>query len=197
MMPATICKEITIHAPAAHVWHFVGTEAGLRQWWQTDVTLETKAGGHCAERGVINGATYQLEGTVAVYDPPRQLVLLLASDPIDGAGPTAMNITITLEERTGATVVRVVHQLYGAGAPTSIRPQVEPAYTPPAYQLPAILNQLPGRAEREQAGDALAPAAASPALAWVDQEQIRVYEARWTVRLVELSQQVTAQGTDS
>jgi uncharacterized protein YndB with AHSA1/START domain len=197
MMPATICKEITIQAPAAHIWPLVGTEAGLRQWWQMDVTLEAKPGGHFVERGVVNGAPYHLEGTVAVYDPPRQLVLLLAGVPLDESWPTAMNITITLEDRKDATVVRVVHQLYGTAPATPARPQVEPSYSPIPYQLPAILNQLPGRAEREQAGDALAPTAASPALVWVDQEQIRVYETRWTARLFELSQQVTAKGTDS
>lgn len=195
MMPATICKEITIQAPVAHVWQFIGTEAGLRRWWQTDVTLEARAGGRCAERGLLNGAPYQLEGTVAVYDPPRQLVLLLASDPTIGAGSTSMNITITLEESKDATVVRVVHQLYGTHSSVPASRQMEPAYSPPPYQLSPILNQLPGQSEREQGRDVLAPAGLSPA--WVHQEQIRVYETRWTIRLFELSQRVTAKGTTS
>ncbi len=197
MMPATICREITIQAPAAQVWPFVGTEAGLRQWWQADVTLEAKPGGRCAERGVLNGAPYQLEGTVAVYDPPRQLVLLLAGAPTDGARPTAMNITITLKESKDTTVVRIVHQLYGAHSSVPTSRQMEPVYSPPPYRLPTILNQLPGQVEFGRESDVLAATQTSPGLAWVDPIQIRVYEARWAVCLSELSQRVTAKGTDS
>lgn len=197
MMPATICKEITIQAPAIHIWPWIGTEAGLRQWWQMDVTLEAKPGGRCAERGVLNGTPYQLEGTVAVYDPPRQLVLLLAGASTDGVWPTAMNITITLEESGGATVVQVVHQLYGAVSPTPVQPGVEPGYAPLPYQLPTILNRLTGQAERGQKRDTFVPAPASLGLIWVDQEQIQAHEVRWRVRLIALSQRVTGKGINS
>lgn len=196
MMPATIYKEITIHAPAAKVWPFVGTEAGLRQWWQTDVRLDPKPGGRCAERGVFNGAPYQLEGTVAVYDPPRRLVLLFSDNPTAGAWPTAMNITITLDEGKDATVVRVVHQVYGSLITAPDRPQKEPAPSP-FRPLPTILNQLPGHASPELGGDVIAPAPSIPQPVWVDQGWMHLYEARWTVRLAELSQRVTEKGTSS
>ncbi|MES1168634.1 MAG: hypothetical protein ABUL61_05645, partial [Oleiharenicola lentus] len=38
MMPVTIRKAIEIKASAAHVWHFVGTEAGLRRWWGVNIS---------------------------------------------------------------------------------------------------------------------------------------------------------------
>jgi uncharacterized protein YndB with AHSA1/START domain len=194
MMPATIAKEITIHAPAAHVWQFVGTEAGLRQWWQLDVTLEAKAGGRCSERGLLNGLQYQLDGIVTTYDPPRQLVLRLAGEQAGAAWPTAMHITITLEEVGGATVVRVVHQVATA-SPTaaSFRPP-EPAHVQPLRQLPPILNQLPRYPHPSAAEDVstTSPAAAGqPAadLAWIN-----AYTAWWTARLVSLLQLTTVKG---
>src|SRR5687768_17212245 len=112
MMPVTICKEIKIHAPAAYVWQFVGTEAGLRQWWQVDVTFEAGIGGRYTERGVRNGKPYQLDGVVTVYDPPRQICLLLHDGQSVPGSPTSMSIVITLEEVADETVVRVVHQMY-------------------------------------------------------------------------------------
>jgi uncharacterized protein YndB with AHSA1/START domain len=143
MIPAMIAKQIQIQAPAARVWQFIGTEEGLRQWWQAEVTLEGKKGGCFSERGLRDGKLYRLDGVVAVYDPPHQLMLLLqpASPHPDGAAP--MSITITLEESEGQTNVRVVHQM--AIALPAAQPQrlAEPLIGRPAGDLPVILNQWP------------------------------------------------------
>src|SRR6478672_2006889 len=108
MMPI-IRKTIAIKAPAERVWRYVGTEAGLRQWWGIQLTLEAKQGGRCAERSLFNGKPLALAGEVTVYDPPRQLSLLLRpennmeSNPAGWPGFTT--ITITLKEENGHTLV--------------------------------------------------------------------------------------------
>jgi uncharacterized protein YndB with AHSA1/START domain len=175
MMPATIRKQITIHAPAAHVWQFVGTEAGLRQWWQTEITLEARQGGRCSERGLINGKPYHFEGIVAVYDPPRQLVLLLAGAEKGATWPTSMNITMTLEEVAGVTTVRVVHGV------ADVLPA--PAVPRPIQQPPTILNQWPQPGQ--PVGGTLTPSTPiRPALA--DDGLIQQYAAWWSGRLIGL-----------
>jgi uncharacterized protein YndB with AHSA1/START domain len=42
MMPAILRKAMRLKAPAARVWQYIGTEAGLRQWWGADIALEAK-----------------------------------------------------------------------------------------------------------------------------------------------------------
>lgn len=191
MKPATIYKEVTIHAPAAQVWQFVGTEAGLRQWWKMDVTLEAKPGGRCKECGLLNGAPYQLEGIVTTYEPPRQLALLLTGEQPGAAGTTTMNITITLEEVAGTTVVRVVHQVSAVVRTemVSITPQ-HPAfgYLRPLRQPPTILNQLPGQLESGQVVEmpTMPPIDAGQVVA--DLVWINGYEAQWAARLISLVQ---------
>src|SRR5215212_9507382 len=103
MMPI-IHKTIAIKAPAERVWRYVGTEAGLRQWWGLQLTLEAKQGGRCTERGLFNGKPLELAGEVTVYDPPRQLSLLLRPEnnregnrvANPGGWPGFTTITITL-----------------------------------------------------------------------------------------------------
>jgi uncharacterized protein YndB with AHSA1/START domain len=192
MMPGTICKEITIHAPAAHVWQFVGTEAGLRQWWQMDVRLEPKVGGRCTERGLFNGIPYQLDGMVTVYEPPRQLVLVLAGEQPGVAWPTTMQVAITLEETVSATIVRVVHQLSMTLPTGTPMHQPDPVVRRPLRPLPTILNGLPVQPD---AVNSPAPGVAGPILA--SEEWLRTYEARWTTRLINLLHQMQVKGEPS
>ncbi|MFN8440560.1 MAG: SRPBCC domain-containing protein [Caldilineaceae bacterium] len=149
MKPGTISKEITIHAPITQVWQFVGTEAALRQWWRMDITMEAKAGGRCMERGQINGLPYQLEGLVTRYDPPRHLALLLAGHLPGAEQPTQMNIRITLDEADKATLVRVVHQI-SLALPMPATTEPESVVIRPVWQLPNVMNQLPGRFGQRQ-----------------------------------------------
>lgn len=187
MRAATIRKEITIHAPAAQVWQWVGTEAGLRQWWQMDVALEAKSGGRCRECGLLNGVPYQLEGIVTTYDPPRQLAFLLAGAQPGTAWPTTMNITITLEEVAGTTVVRVVHQL--SAVQTMVTPYYpEPVFPQPLRQRPTILNQLPGQPQPGQVVEVSKGLRPDAGQALVDQRWISLYEAHWSARLISLLQ---------
>ncbi len=188
MMPATICKEITIQAPAAHVWQFVGTEAGLRQWWQMDVTLEAKAGGRCSERGLFNGVPYHLEGIVTTYDPPRQLALLLTGKQPGAEWSTNMNITITLEDVAGTTVVRVAHQMSAVLPVSAIAHQPQPVHMRPIRHIPTILNQLPGQPQQEQGVGMNSTPHANTGKVLLNPTWTHAYEACWTARLLGLVQ---------
>lgn len=194
MKPATITKAITIDAPPDRVWQLVGSESGLRQWWQCDVTFEARRGGRCSERGVVNGKRYRLEGTVAVYDPPHQLVMHFTDAHSAASRATAMDISITLDEVAGATVVRVVHQMYELLPALPTRQPGEPAYPRPLGQPPTILNQLPGHTTPTQENDALLPSAGFVQPAGLDRDHVAAFEARWTARLVGLRQLLHVKG---
>jgi uncharacterized protein YndB with AHSA1/START domain len=196
MTPATIRKEIQIAASIAHVWQFIASEEGLRQWWGVEVAMEAKQGGRCMERGVYDGAPYQLSGVVSIYDPPRQLVLTMRDEQGLAASPTFMRVAITLTEAEEQTLVQIVHELHSAQqAGESVRqlqvlaPQPGPRG---ALAPPAILNQLPGR-QQSAAGSSVGPystATTRPFVgdsghAWISQQ-----EARWSARLVSLMRAV-------
>ena len=143
MMPLRICKEITINAAASHVWPWIGSEAGLRQWWGMEVWLEAKPGGRCAERGVRNGRPYQLDGIVTTYDPPHQLVMLLNSQPDDSGEVAFMRVDITLEENAAGTLVRAVHEVQLLEQREGRASMVELPIPPLVAGQGMILNQLP------------------------------------------------------
>ncbi len=142
-MAITIRKVIELKAPIEHVWRYVGSEAGLRKWWGSDMTLEAKQGGRCAEQSLLNGKALHLVGEVTVYEPPHQLVLMLRQAEAPVTWPTCTILSITLKESDGRTRVTLEHQAFGAVA---AEPGIEwtvpsvPA-TEPAHQV--ILNQLP------------------------------------------------------
>ena len=142
MEPVTIHKEIRINAPAKIVWRFIGTEAGLRAWWDTDLALEAKKGGHCEERSVYQGETCHLRGEITDYDPPRQLSLIMRN--VDGADawPAFASITMTLTEEAGETVVTLVHQAFGQVHEMPYAVAVDAAYQTATSGGTTITNQL-------------------------------------------------------
>lgn len=184
MTPGTIYKEITIQAPIAHVWQFVGTEAALRQWWRMDISMEPKAGGRCMERGQINGLPYQLEGLVTSYEPPRQLALLLAGQMPGAEQPTNMNIRITLDEADKATLVRIVHQI-SVALPMLATTEPEPVVIRPIWQLPNVVNQLPGRFPQRQVTQSPSP---TQDIAIISQLWIHALDLCWAERLTSLQE---------
>lgn len=184
MKPGTIYKEVTIQAPIAHVWKFVGSEAALRQWWRMDITMEAKAGGRCVERGQINGLPYQLEGLVTSYDPPRQLALLLAGHLPGAEQPTNMNIRITLDEAEKATLVRIVHQV-SLALPMPVTTEPEPVVIRPVWQLPNVMNQLPGRFPPRQVPDTTLP---TQNVTFINQLWLQTLDQCWAERLTSLQE---------
>lgn len=116
MYETTIAQEIEIDAPAAHVWRFIGTAEGLRQWWGTNIYLEARQGGRCEERGVIEGIPYHLSGEVTVYDPPSRLRLTMHNGKTKSGDayhpPLYTTITLTLREQAGRTRVSVEHRRF-------------------------------------------------------------------------------------
>lgn len=189
MIPVTIEKQIAIAAKAATVWRFVGTEAGLRQWWGLDIALEAKAGGRCEERGHWQGRAYCLRGTVTTYQPPHQLTLVLHNTDESKPWPAWVTISICLTESDAQTQVTLVHQAFDA-----ITSGLEPAYpvplataTPHAiWNMHSPQNQLglPPTPHRRSNGVASLLTSATTD-AWLAQQ-----ETRWQACLHGLADQV-------
>lgn len=114
MQPVTIRKEIEIAAPASQVWSYVGTAAGLRQWWQVELILEEESGGYCEERGVRAGQPYRLTGRVTAYEPPHRLALTLEQRVENEQWPARTQVEITLEEVAAGTRVIIHHHAFAA-----------------------------------------------------------------------------------
>ncbi|MCB0189464.1 MAG: SRPBCC domain-containing protein [Caldilineaceae bacterium] len=109
MEPITIRKQIEIAAPPIQVWRYVGTAAGLCQWWGVEVIMEEQTGGHFEERGEHEGRPYRQRGEVITYDPPRQLVIRL-HEAADRRWPFYAEISISLTGNESVTIVEVEHQ---------------------------------------------------------------------------------------
>ncbi|MFN8489089.1 MAG: SRPBCC domain-containing protein [Caldilineaceae bacterium] len=182
MMPVTIRKTIEIKAPLERVWRYVGTEEGLRQWWGVNLSLETKQGGRCAERSLFNGKPLYLTGEVTVYDPPRQLSLLLRRADESETWPAFTLISLQLKEADGHTVVTLEHQALGALSMEATIGWPRPEIETPTPERQVILNQLPG---------ASAPAVkllASAASQISERTWVRTYEIRWESSFEQLQQ---------
>ncbi len=185
MTPVTIHKVIEVQAPVERVWRYVGTEAGLRQWWGGNLSLEAKLGGRCAERSLLNGKLFDLVGEVTIYDPPRQLTLLLRPKNETETWPSFTTITIRLKESEGCTLVTLDHQAFGALA-------VEPTMDwtiPTAPAIPersTILNRRP-TLQRHPTGQRTG-AATPPQPSFQLQKMTwqRIGEARWDSDLEQL-----------
>ena len=112
MIPVTIQKVIDIEASAASLWHYVATEAGLRQWWGMDIALEERLGGRCEERSVIQGRVCYFCGEVTAYEPPHHVALRLRNEEEQAGWPAWVTISLTLQEAQGRTRVALLHQAF-------------------------------------------------------------------------------------
>ena len=160
-MTPMVHKEIEIEAPAEQVWAYVGTQAGLQQWWGAQIFLEEAEGGRCEERGALDGVPYHRVGKVTIYDPPRQLHLTFQAVTAQ-TWPAYTTISLTLSEagqRTLVTVVQQVHDLpHGMPDATpsdAMRPQSE--VYPPVLQMarewPAAPTDASGYVSPPMRGD--------------------------------------------
>ena len=144
MMPVTIEKQITIAAKATTVWQFIGTEAGLRQWWGLDITLEAKPGGRCEERSHWQGRLCCWRGTVTAYQPPQQLSLFLRNADETAPWPAWVTISIDLTESNGQTQVTLVQQAFDVvAAESALGPVTAQPWTTATPH--AIWNRLPSQ----------------------------------------------------
>ena len=109
MEPITIRKQIEIAAPPSQVWRYVGTAAGLCQWWGVEVIMEEQKGGQFEERGDHDGKPYRQQGEVIIYDPPRQLAIRLHAAEAH-RWPFYTEISISLTGNETITIVEVEHQ---------------------------------------------------------------------------------------
>lgn len=138
MQPVTIRKEIEIAAPASQVWPYVGTAAGLRQWWQVELILEEETGGYCEERGVREGQPYRLTGRVTAYEPPYRLALTLEQRVGSDQWPARTEVEITLAEAAAGTRVIIHHHAFAAVLAPTERMTVATSHSwpGPAMALP-------------------------------------------------------------
>lgn len=121
MAPVTIRKEIQIDAPVDTVWQFVGTQEGLRRWWETDIQFEAREGGRCVEQVASGGTWHRLSGTVTRYDPPHEIGFSLRTGstlyeddrPDDHALPSRSTVSIQLERAAQGTTVKIAHRIEG------------------------------------------------------------------------------------
>ncbi|MCX6046342.1 MAG: SRPBCC domain-containing protein [Chloroflexi bacterium] len=182
-MPTTIHKTIEINATIEQVWRYLGSEAGLRQWWGSDIRLEAKQGGRCEERSLFNGKPHYLAGEVTVFEPPRQLVLNLRRAEELETWPAFTIVSITLKESAGRTLVTLEHQAYGALAMEQGVEWTMPTVpvTRPARQV--ISNQWP----RLGLSIASNTVAISPNNVWLHE-----CEVRWNHYFEQLKQLVSA-----
>ncbi len=188
MIPVTIQKMIEIAATAQCIWPYVGTEAGLRQWWGLDIALEEKQGGHCEERSLVQNRVHYFRGQVTVYAPPHQLALLLHNADAQESWPLWMTISITLAACNGRTQVTLLHQTFGSlsreaavGAPyplpsTGMGPQARWTGQPPqnSRDVAPVIEVSP-------------PPLSTFA---VDHAWLARYDATWNNRLHALANQV-------
>ena len=110
MEPLSVIKEVEVGAPIDRVWHFVGTAEGLGRWFEAEVVLEQKAGGHYEERGAHEGVPYLIAGTVVNIDPPRELVVSCRIETTpESTWPIYTTMTFTLKTTDVGTMVKLVH----------------------------------------------------------------------------------------
>ncbi len=189
-MPNTIHKTIEIKAPIEHVWRYLGTEAGLRHWWGSDITLEAKPGGRCTERSLFNGKPLYLAGEATIYAPPHQLVLKLhrAEEPETWTAFTILSITLT--ESEGRTRVTLEHQAFGALTAEPGMPWTMPTPKPARQVISNQLSAVGSSIVRNSA--VMSPTITSSTASYTLQDQAGIWfkegETRWNCYFDQLKQ---------
>jgi len=116
--PAAIRKSVTVQAPIDRAFAVFASRMG--EWWhkehsiakgttQADVVIEPREGGRWYEKGA-DGSEHQW-GRVAVFDPPKRLVLVWQLTREFDFDPDFETIVeVQFEEQRGATLVRFEHR---------------------------------------------------------------------------------------
>lgn len=195
MMPVTIEKQITIAAKAATIWRYIGTEAGLRQWWGRDIALEEKPGGRCEERTLWQGRTQVWRGAVTHYAPPHQLALLLRNPATEESWPAWMTISLTLVESNGQTQVILHQEAFGA-LPVDVISEVS-VPIPSASASPQPMWNRPQRQPTGDTGVREPPTVGTYRSVYFDRTWLVQSEGRWDDALQALVYQVLLTNTAS
>lgn len=126
----TIRREIEIEAPAASVWPFVATRAGLEHWWKSTrrLVLEEREGGRFELVVEFDGRLYTIVGRVLVYNPPRRFAISWREVGGEaGEWPAETEVSFILEVRGDRTRVTVEHSGFER-LPRPIREQMLRSY---------------------------------------------------------------------
>jgi uncharacterized protein YndB with AHSA1/START domain len=182
--------EVVINAPLAHVWRFVATEEGLRQWWGNAIALEAKEGGRCEEWRRQGERLAHWLGVVTLYAPPSQLTMTLRGQDIPADEPQLATIHITLEAHGEETRVHVTHRAFDMA--TMPQPDL-PGRAPTGIPLPHAPQGVPRAQLDHPAPGSLPMPAPQPTVGniepnrWlVGQTAAGVIQARWEARITSL-----------
>ncbi len=111
----TIVQEIIIRAPAERIFRALTDPAERVQWWgaegrfhTTQMESDLRPGGRWVMRGIgMGGKPFTVSGVYREIDRPRLLVFTWLPDWQGNATETV--VRVDLEEKEGATTVRLTH----------------------------------------------------------------------------------------
>jgi uncharacterized protein YndB with AHSA1/START domain len=99
--------EVRIDASPEEVWKAISEGAGLTRWFAPDARVNPGEGGSV---WLSWGPGMEGEAPIAIWEPGRRL------QTREGAGENPKAVDYFIESRDGATVLRLVHSGFGAGA---------------------------------------------------------------------------------
>ncbi len=106
----TAHAEITINTSAERVWDALTNPKLIKQYmFGTNAISDWKKGSSVVYRGEWEGKSYEDKGTILEVDEPHKMVMSYFS-PMSGAADVPenyMTITYIVEERDGATTLRI------------------------------------------------------------------------------------------
>jgi len=109
-----IIQEITINAPAEHVFEALTNPDQRKEWWgsegrfqTTHVESDLRVGGKWKMSGTGFGRPFTVEGEYRAIEAPR--VLAFTWLPSWQADASATLVRFDLSEKDGTTTVRVTH----------------------------------------------------------------------------------------
>ncbi len=111
----TITAEITIKAPARHVFDALTDPAQRVKWWRRKGRFEAehmesdlRPGGHWSMTGIgMGGRPFRIAGAYRIVEPPRILAFTWLPSWDEVATETLVRFDLT--EQDGVTTVRLTH----------------------------------------------------------------------------------------
>lgn len=111
-----IVHEVQIDARPETVFEFFTDPEKLTRWLAVEATLDPRPGGACHQTHLGAGegrdaGPYYMRGEFVEVAPPRRVVFTWGFvNPEVGVPPGSSTVEVTLEERDGGTLVRLVHR---------------------------------------------------------------------------------------
>lgn len=117
----TIVQEVTINAPAEHVFDVLMDPAHRVKWWgqegrfqTTNALSDLRVGGRWMVTGTGMGRPFKVEGIYRVVERPR--VVAFTWNPSWDEHATETLVRFDLNEQNGVTTVRLTHSGFASQA---------------------------------------------------------------------------------